>query len=615
MTAKRLVVAALVALAAAPIFAATDVITVASVTATSSNVDVPVYIRDASTTPLGMDQPSGSKIESLSFKVTYAPASSIQSITFSRAGITANLTPTSEFTPSTAGTVSLVDAFNESTNLIPFTLDAAAPGNLVAHLTVTLSSSAPPGSTISLTLDPSVTQLANTGGTTKETTTNGALSLVNGQITVPNISITMSPNRLDLAPGGNGSLFVNASAPVPSATTLNVVSSDTTVAKVPATVTIPSGGQVVSIPVTAVNAGSARVTATLPASMGSGSAQAGVAVAVPTVCNTPDTPQISAPTGAEVGADYAVSWPAAANATEYLISESTDAAFTAPTTTTVTTTSATFNHATNNVTYYYRVQAHNRAGTCDVLSGYSNVVAVLVGHAPVTPALTHYLPVVGSTAGSNGSYFKTSVQLYNPKDSAISGKIIFHTQGATGSANDPSLAYSIGPGKTLAYTDLLPAMGVASGLGSADVVADATSPLPISVVRVYNDAGVNGTTGLAEDQMASTDALQTGDTAALLAPADVQHFRLNVGIRTLDQGVALAITVRDKDGNSVKTLTTSYPATYFTQPGSAAFLGGYALTGGETITVNVTSGSAFIYGSTTDNITNDPSVQIARKIE
>ena len=29
----------------------------------------------------------------------------------------------------------------------------------------------------------------------------------------------------------------------------------------------------------------------------------------------------------------------------------------------------------------------------------------------------------------------------------------------------------------------------------------------------------------------------------------------------------------------------------------------------------VTSGAAFIYGATTDNITNDPSVQVARKIE
>jgi hypothetical protein len=44
-------------------------------------------------------------------------------------------------------------------------------------------------------------------------------------------------------------------------------------------------------------------------------------------------------------------------------------------------------------------------------------------------------------------------------------------------------------------------------------------------------------------------------------------------------------------------------------------LDGYVLTGGETITFDVTGGAAFVYGSTTDNTTNDPSVQLARRIE
>ena len=48
---------------------------------------------------------------------------------------------------------------------------------------------------------------------------------------------------------------------------------------------------------------------------------------------------------------------------------------------------------------------------------------------------------------------------------------------------------------------------------------------------------------------------------------------------------------------------------------STELLDGYALTGGETISFDVTSGSAFIYGATTDNTTNDPSVQFARRIE
>jgi hypothetical protein len=135
------------------------------------------------------------------------------------------------------------------------------------------------------------------------------------------------------------------------------------------------------------------------------------------------------------------------------------------------------------------------------------------------------------------------------------------------------------------------------------------------VARVLNDAGILGTTGLAEEPMSVGEALQQGTVGALIAPADAVRFRLNIGVRTLDQGAAITVTVRDKDGATVKSVSKSYGPTFFAQVGSAPFLDGYALAGGETISFEVTSGSAFVYGATTDNTTNDPSVQFARKID
>jgi hypothetical protein len=165
-----------------------DSVTVGTVNgAQFSTVDVPVYIRDLSGTPLGLDQPPGSRIQSYSIKVNYAPAAAVQSITFTRAGITQSLTPTFENSPSGSGTISLLDTFDETTNLIPFTLDGAAPGNQVAHLLVTLAPTATPGTVITLTIDPStLTQLTDQAGTpgTVENTGNLRLLLVNGAITV-----------------------------------------------------------------------------------------------------------------------------------------------------------------------------------------------------------------------------------------------------------------------------------------------------------------------------------------------------------------------------------------------------------------------------------------------
>jgi hypothetical protein len=144
-----------------------DVITAGSVTAVSSVVDVPVYIRDLSGTPLGLDQPPGSRIQSYSIKVT------------------APLTPLLELSPASPGAISLLDTFQESTNLVPYTLNGAVPGNQVANLHIVLSPTVTAGTVITLTLDPTLTQLGNENGTTKETTTLNTLALVNGSITVP----------------------------------------------------------------------------------------------------------------------------------------------------------------------------------------------------------------------------------------------------------------------------------------------------------------------------------------------------------------------------------------------------------------------------------------------
>jgi hypothetical protein len=185
---KRPIAALLFALLAAVPSAAqspADIVTVGTVTAApGATVDIPVYIRDASGTPLGLDQPPGSRIQSYALKVNYSPASAVSAIIFTRGGITAPLTPLFESSPSAPGTVSLLDTFQESTNLVPFTVNAPTPGNQVAVLHVSVSPLAPGGSTITLVLDSTLTQLANQNGTLTETTTARSLLLANGAVNV-----------------------------------------------------------------------------------------------------------------------------------------------------------------------------------------------------------------------------------------------------------------------------------------------------------------------------------------------------------------------------------------------------------------------------------------------
>lgn len=226
---------------------------------------------------------------------------------------------------------------------------------------------------------------------------------------------------------------------------------------------------------------------------------------------------------------------------------------------------------------------------------------------------TAIVPVVGSTPGALGqAFFKTSVQLHNPRSTPISGHLVYHAQGASGSAADPSLFYSLQPGETRAIPDLLPSMGL-TGLGSLDVVADDSLPAPLVVARVFNDAGALGTTGFSEELVVPGDALGAGERGILVAPPDAALYRYNVGIRTLGAGAMLSIMVRNAGGSVTRTLTRAYPANYFEQRDSAAFLEGAAVAANDTIVVEIVSGRAIVYGATIDNRTNDPSMQLARR--
>ena len=176
-----------------------DVITVGSaVGMPGTNVDIPIFIRDVSATVLGLDQPPGSRIQSFSIKVDYAPAAAVQSVTYARAGITAALTPSFESSPSASGSITGIDTFAEATNLIPFTLNGAAPGNQIGVLHFTLAGSATPGTVITLTLDSALTQLGNESGTAHESTSTANLSLVNGTITVnPSTPVRLQSFEVD----------------------------------------------------------------------------------------------------------------------------------------------------------------------------------------------------------------------------------------------------------------------------------------------------------------------------------------------------------------------------------------------------------------------------------
>jgi uncharacterized repeat protein (TIGR01451 family) len=222
--------------------------------------------------------------------------------------------------------------------------------------------------------------------------------------------------------------------------------------------------------------------------------------------------------------------------------------------------------------------------------------------------LRNIIPVAGSTAGAFGSHFRTSVQLYNAGSITMPGSIVFHPSGRSGVNDDPSLPIAIAPQATLAFDDILASLKL-SGIGSIDLFTAGTH-VPVAVTRVYNDAVVAGQTSLTEELVAPERAIGAGHRAVILAPHDPSRARFNIGVRTLEGGATIKATVRTASGLLIGTTTLNYPGTWFEQVSATQQLG-ITFAGDESITYEVQSGAAILYGVWTDNTTQDPSLHFA----
>jgi hypothetical protein len=228
---------------------------------------------------------------------------------------------------------------------------------------------------------------------------------------------------------------------------------------------------------------------------------------------------------------------------------------------------------------------------------------------------------VGSGPGSNGAHFKTSLQMIaTPIGGEVAGKLVFHPAGVGGSAADPALPFTIAQGHALAYEDVVVAMGQ-TGFGTLDLVLSASSSAPVAVARVFNQGSNGGTAGLGEELVNTSgvfagggltvQVIPAGFTGFVSAPPNTENTRFNVGVRTLDLGASVHYVLKDSAGNTLASADQLLPPNYFNQV-DATILFGLSVGGiaaNDYVEVSVSSGSAIVYGSSTDNTTNDPSVQ------
>ncbi len=230
-----------------------------------------------------------------------------------------------------------------------------------------------------------------------------------------------------------------------------------------------------------------------------------------------------------------------------------------------------------------------------------------------TNILEGVIAAAGSLQGGFGSFFRTGLQLANRDYKTMTGKLVFHPAGHAAAPSDPSLSYSIEPGVTTSFNDVIESMGQ-SGLGSLDLVSTSGSR-PLVIVRVFNDSGTAGTAGFTEPLVFREQAIGLNQSVVIVMPSDLTNFRMNIGIRTLEAGATIEAYASSAAGATIVPSFTKppYPANYFEQPSLSQFLNGATPVANGIVTVTVRSGSAIVYASTTDNRTNDSSIRFAQR--
>jgi hypothetical protein len=159
-------------------------------------VTIDLYVRDASGTLLGIDQPPNSRIQALNVLLSW-PAGIGTVTAISRSGICGGLTPLYETTVPAATYAAYIVSYAESTNLVPFVLNSGLPGNKVATISFAIASGAVPNTyPISIGTSPFVTDIVNQAGKVVEdsgTPGPSTLTLINGALTVTCTAENVAP--------------------------------------------------------------------------------------------------------------------------------------------------------------------------------------------------------------------------------------------------------------------------------------------------------------------------------------------------------------------------------------------------------------------------------------
>ena len=260
--------------------------------------------------------------------------------------------------------------------------------------------------------------------------------------------------------------------------------------------------------------------------------------------------------------------------------------------------------------FRYYCELHGAAGGI----GMSGMIRVRPNEEPPPPgpgnANVVVMPVSGSVRGSNNSFFRTFVRVFNPSSTAPVNIGVAFLPVAQNNSAAPEVVITVGPRESKVYEDIVGVLLGGSGLGAIRFHADA----PFEVTgRIFTDSNCASPQGGTFGQfLRGSDASEALTKGVLLNLEWTPEFRTNIGFANPGlQDVAVSATLMGPNGVVGGPVSITLLARSATSPTAIRDVFGLPGLAEKNLYVTFEAPQAvFAYASALDNVTSD-SVYIA----
>jgi hypothetical protein len=219
----------------------------------------------------------------------------------------------------------------------------------------------------------------------------------------------------------------------------------------------------------------------------------------------------------------------------------------------------------------------------------------------------YYLPAAAKSAGAQGSFFVTDLDIQNGDANPASYQLLWLPRGEDNSTPDATATFTLAAGAAVRYRDVL---GVAFGfaddaVGALAILSDSSGLTMMS--RTYNAPPAGGTFGQAIPGYRFDQLIEAGERRRVLFFTENGEFRSNLGLLNGTEAPIRIMWERFlPDGASLGTGQVDLPpwgnvqlnrVFADSQPVEAAYIEVWTTT---------TGGAFATYGSVLDNLSSDP---------